>query len=548
MPSVLSSVFFAWVTPILELGFSRPLREADIAAARTALPHWKTLCCSNALSDFERQAHDQHIMWSLYNCCRSGIWTGAVLVLGRLVILLILPLLLEQLLLFLNDSDRPAHHGWLIAFIMLVLSCGKTLLENHYYICMQRTGIRARAILVSLIFKKAMQLSPKARNGYRTGKILNLMQLDAQRFYDTAWFLHLMWSAVLEILGCVTLLFLLLGPSMLAGFLTMVLLVPLNGWLAQKQSRLSKALSKATDSRINLLSEIVNGIRAIKYGGWETSFLAQLNTARQNELLLVKKLTITRAFSSVIGQVTPSFVAVATILCYILSGNMLVTHKIFTALSLFDMLKDPLNRFPQFISSYVDLYVSGKRIQAYLNSEAVTPLPSLISSAVPEDMISSSSSSTDSSTFQLNGIFSWDDGQATDQPHTHTTKKPPRVKKQKHRYDALEEAEAPKPDEMAPVCEHQPGFCLNVDIQVATGSLVLVIGSVGAGKSSLLNALLSELTVVSGRGVDVKQIVDASLDEHARCKGIGLLTQSPWIVNATLRQNIMIGKVSGLQA
>jgi ABC-type multidrug transport system fused ATPase/permease subunit len=274
--SLLTHIFFVWVTPILELGYQRPLKQADIDSIRTNLPYWSNLGCANARADFDQQGDEQHLMWSLYICCKRGIWTAAALALGRLCVLLSLPLFLEQLLLFLSESSRPAHQGWLIAFIMLMLSCTKTLLENHYYICMQRAGIRARAILVSLIFKKAMELSPKARNSQPTGKILNLMQLDAQRFYDTAWFLHLMWSAALEIIGCVTLLFLLLGPSMLAGFTIMVLLLPLNGWLAKKQSRLSKALSKATDVRINLLSEIVNGIRAIKYGAWETSFLAQI--------------------------------------------------------------------------------------------------------------------------------------------------------------------------------------------------------------------------------------------------------------------------------
>jgi hypothetical protein len=61
---------------------------------------------------------------------------------------------------------------------------------------------------------------------------------------------------------------------MLAGFTIMVLLLPLimaNGLLAKKQSRLSKALSKA-----KLTFAVINGIRAIKYGAWVISLLAQI--------------------------------------------------------------------------------------------------------------------------------------------------------------------------------------------------------------------------------------------------------------------------------
>jgi hypothetical protein len=142
---------------------------------------------------------------------------------------------------------------------MLILTCCKTLLENHYYITMQRMGIRCLGILVRLIFKKSMQLAPSARASQKAGKILNLMQIDAQRFYDTAWFVHLMWSAVLEAVGSTILLFLLLGPSMLAGLAMMLLLVPLNAHLAKVQSVLSKQLSKATDVRMDLLAETGNG-------------------------------------------------------------------------------------------------------------------------------------------------------------------------------------------------------------------------------------------------------------------------------------------------
>ena len=204
LSSVLASIFFTWVsenvfvrthfspdsyacchqvTPILQSGYRQPLTEPDIRRVRASLPYWQSLSCSNACSDFERQADQRRLMRSLYRCCRHGIWKGAALAFGRLVVLLVLPLLLEQLLLFLGQHHRPAQEGLLIAFAMLMLSCTKTLLENHYYIVMQRAGIRARGILVCLIFKKAMQLSPKARNSQPTGKILNLMQLDAQRFY-----------------------------------------------------------------------------------------------------------------------------------------------------------------------------------------------------------------------------------------------------------------------------------------------------------------------------------------------------------------------------
>ena len=68
-------------------------------------------------------------------------------------------------------------------------------------ITMQRCGIRALATANDLIFRKAMRLSPDARGAYKTGKVLNLMQIDARRLYDTSWFWHLQWAAVVQVIS-----------------------------------------------------------------------------------------------------------------------------------------------------------------------------------------------------------------------------------------------------------------------------------------------------------------------------------------------------------
>jgi ABC-type multidrug transport system fused ATPase/permease subunit len=68
------------------------------------------------------------------------------------------------------------------------------------------------------------------------------------------------------------------------------------------------------------------------------------------------------------------------------------------------------------------------------------------------------------------------------------------------------------------------------DFRVARGELVGVIGRVGAGKSSLLHALLGELQGQGARGV-------------VQLRGrVALVTQQPWIRNATLRDNILFGR------
>ena len=62
------------------------------------------------------------------------------------------------------------------------------------------------------------------------------------------------------------------------------------------------------------------------------------------------------------------------------------------------------------------------------------------------------------------------------------------------------------------------------------GSLIGVIGKVGAGKSSLLSALMAEMHRLSGH-VMVRNL----------STGFSLVAQESWIQHATLRDNILFG-------
>lgn len=67
----------------------------------------------------------------------------------------------------------------------------------------------------------------------------------------------------------------------------------------------------------------------------------------------------------------------------------------------------------------------------------------------------------------------------------------------------------------------------NINLHVSKGSLVAIVGSVGSGKSSLLNAFLGEMDKMSG---------------HVNTFGsIAYVSQQAWIQNATLKDNILFG-------
>lgn len=75
--------------------------------------------------------------------------------------------------------------------------------------------------------------------------------------------------------------------------------------------------------------------------------------------------------------------------------------------------------------------------------------------------------------------------------------------------------------------EAKPPTLSNVNLEIPRGALVAIIGSVGAGKSSLLQGIIGEMTRTRG-----KVYVGGSL---------GYAPQQAWIQNATVEKNITFG-------
>ena len=107
-------------------------------------------------------------------------------------------------------------------------------------------------------------MSNEARKSSTVGEIVNLMSVDAQRLQDVTGYLWMMWSAPLQIVIAVYLLWGILGPSVLAGLAVMILLIPVNGVMATLQRKLQVhsviyvRLKKCVEFHIDIVVTAVN--------------------------------------------------------------------------------------------------------------------------------------------------------------------------------------------------------------------------------------------------------------------------------------------------
>uniref|UniRef100_A0A4X2LLY1 ATP binding cassette subfamily C member 3 n=1 Tax=Vombatus ursinus TaxID=29139 RepID=A0A4X2LLY1_VOMUR len=352
------------------------------------------------------------------------------------------PQLLSILIQFVSNRSAPAWWGFLVAGLMFGCSIIQTLILHQHFQYVFVTGIRLRAGITGVIYRKALVITNSAKRSSTLGEIVNLMSVDAQRFTDLVNFLNMLWSAPMQIILAIYFLWQNLGPSVLAGVALMILLIPLNGAIAMKTRAFQVEQMGYKDSRIKLMSEILSGIKVLKLYAWELSFSQMIEKIRQGELQVLRKMAFLNAVSTFTWFSAPFLVSLITFAVYVSvdDKNILDAQKAFVSLSLFNILKFPLNALPQVISILTQTSVSLKRIQHFLNHEELDPqrLEMRIGFF-----------SAHASQLTLDSWFS-----------------------------------------LLPT---------SLNLQVPKGSLVAIVGPVGCGKTSLISALLGEMEKLEGK-------------------------------------------------
>ncbi|XP_035998439.1 canalicular multispecific organic anion transporter 2 isoform X2 [Fundulus heteroclitus] len=397
------------------------------------------------LSSHQAAPHQPSFLRALIRSFGPYFLIGSVFKLMQDAITFVNPQLLRMLISFTKEKDTPDWWGYLLAFLMFFTAILQTLiLHRHFQYCFV-TGMNVRTALIGAIYRKALVITNAAKRSSTVGEIVNLMSVDAQRFMDLTTFLNMLWSAPLQIILALYFLWQNLGPSVLAGVAVMVMLIPFNAFIAMKTRGYQVEQMQHKDARIKLMSEILNGIKVLKLYAWENSFKDKVLAIRQKELTVLRKTAYLGALSTMAWTSAPFLVALTTFAVYVTvdENNVLDAERAFVSLSLFNILRFPLNMLPQVISSLVQASVSLKRIQNFLSHDELDPTS-----------VDRKNTSSAFAVSVVNGKFTW---AKEDQPVLH-----------------------------------------NINVMVPPGSLVAIVGHVGCGKSSLISALLGDMEKLEG--------------------------------------------------
>ena len=376
-----------------------------------------------------------------------------------------------------DETEANAHEveetwkGYFYGLLLFITLGTQSILQNQYLGKMFELGMRARTILTAAIYKKSLTVPLSARRTTSTGEIVNLMSIDVQRIMDVFPYLNMVWHAPMQISLATYFIYNELGNATFVGIGVLILLMPINLVLGYFMKVFQRQQMKFKDQRLKSMNEVLSGVKILKLYAWEESFLEQILRIRRKEIHVLKKNAVLNALMSLFWTVAPFTVGLGAFAFTILSGNQLTADSAFVTLSYLNIMRVPFTMLPMMILLVVQVKVSLKRINDFMNTEDLDPEG--ISHNVLRNAVT-----------MKHVDVTWSPG--TD----------PALK--------------------------------DIDVEIETGSLTAVVGSVGSGKTSLISALLGELDFNRG---------------NINTQGtIAYVPQQPWIQHGTLKENITFGR------
>ncbi|KAF5007801.1 hypothetical protein FDECE_5884 [Fusarium decemcellulare] len=498
--------FFVWLNSLLISGWATVLTNNDLPAIYEKLSSEKLeIRFGAAWQKATRRSKKPSLFLTTIRILKWELLSITPPRLAMIALSISQPFLISHALRFLTmpASESTMNLGYGLIGALALVFIGSAIITAWYEHLTFRAGAMVRGGLITLIYGKMMKLPTDDLN---ESSAVALMGNDVETLTEK---LHMLlvesWANTITVGIAMWMLAAQLGAVCVAPIVTAIISLVLSGSIGKMMVPRQMVYQKATQDRINFTSEVLSSMKPVKMLGLSERFGSLIAQKRDEEIEVGKRYRMISVYANCITNCNISLTEAITFGAYAIAaklsgGEPFSAAQAITALSILGVMMEPLSHLLGNIPNSFSAFGCFKRIQEFLMLE-----------------------------------------ERVDRRHIHDKLSSPSSKSSQENTGTLHEAIELTTLEKVGLDGSQILITdgnfnwgekavlggINASFpRHDNGSLTMVIGPVGSGKSSLLKAILGETTSSNGR-------VSLSSHEVAFCE------QSPWVMNATIRDNII---------
>ena len=485
--SLLSRCFMFWALP-------------QIRACRTEPPTLRNLAALPKVADLPtntaklQAAWEQELRRSKPQFLRAvirafGLHFLCICLPMQLVLLaqLGVAVLVSELVGWLRDPGGETWVGFGLATLFFGCAALASILVNKVQLELFIMGGIVKQSGLSVLFHKLLRLSQASLRKASAGKLINLVASDLDLFEFLAPIATLLSLPIYLLAAGGLLYWKLQGAGLLALAITLLQL-PLQKVSSSFLTRIKRASAEATDSRLKLLHNIIEGIKLIKLYAWEQPLLQLVRLARTREISCMLKRFILRTVHMTVFSCGHGVTLLFTFWVHSALGNEIMLANLMGTMTIVMSMQFYVCSWGSMAIDLITMYRVGSQ---RMSSLMFLPDQHAQTSVLPSD--------SPLAVEVRNLTAAWSD----------------------ERQSAGTQQRLKTETEIALALN-------NCNLSVRKGELCVIVGAVGSGKSALLQALLSEVHFEEGT---------VSLSGS-----LAYVEQEPWILSMTARENILMGQ------
>lgn len=396
------------------------------------------------------------------------------------------PFLIKSFVAWMNSSDSSSvstsGDGWLFGSLIIVGMLIKVLFRRRSmfvsFITQFQFGLTARA----LVYSKFDKLSSEAIRNLDIGKLSNILSSDIWTLQAGLRFSQVLFVTPFVLIGVTV--YLILQFNLIAflipGVFFLVTIIQL--LLTKISAPALKSKKELSDKRAKYITEVITGIKNIKFQGWEAEVLKKVEEIRSAECKLLRKYILARAVALYLSDLSAPLAILFFLFIYtIVLGRSLTLADSYLLISLVNQVAAPVRMMTIGMEMISSANIGLNRLKLVMMTPETekqqddTSLP--VNSIVFENYSAGWFSDTLTNYFKTN--------------------------QEKLNTLAIQ----------------------NINYNFEAGKLYAILGEVGSGKSSLLLSVLNDLITKNGKVVKNGEVA--------------LISQSAFLLNASIKDNIL---------
>ena len=462
-----------------------------------------------------------------------------------------------------EETDYSTAIALMAALSIPLMQIMCHLIWEYFCFFMIETGHRAHTSLKTILFAKNLRMSNASNKDFDSSEIESIIMSDSDVIWTFIWRLPEIIECPFRLFVSSYLIFQYIGwyGFIVVGVTLLKFVTSYTRKHTEKEIR--EELRSKTDKRMQHVNESFQNIKGVKLYGWENKFLNKIENIYQEANDLNDKQSLRdKLYNFIDGVIQTSMIPLVYGL-YVGNGNILMVGAITLTNNMMGKIQHSINQLDGIYREIFEIDETMTRLNKFFNA-----------AEVQKGLINKKLEQTDSQySIEMSGNYSWGINSIDKEQREKMQEKAQKEDQEKmkksmncfRRFIHKNCFAKRKTDYELEYSSRNLNSIVNlkdIDIKIEKGEFTVIIGEVGSGKTSLLNAMLGEMMYVPDNEIefigdmsrklssDEQKALEHTLLKQDFTKGkspvtiegnTGYVECNHWIQNGKFRENVCFG-------